>query len=424
MTVEPTVAVLATLDTKAEEARFLARRIAEEGGRARVIDIGLGEAADDVAEVTAPAVAATVGHDVAALRRGLRDVAMAAMGEGAGIHLRRWYDEGRLDGVIAVGGNQGTAIAAIAMRALPFGPAKLIVSTVASGNVRSYVRDHDIAMQFSVADLLGGPNLVTTSVLDRCAAGIVAMARAARRQPRAAPAPAVAVTAFGNTEKAVVRAIEEIRASGLETVPFHASGACGSAMERLVEEGRIQAVLDLTVHEVLGELHPDDIYAPVRPGRLTAAGRMGIPQVVAPGGLEYLCFGGVGTIPERYRGRPTHIHNPYNTNVRTTAGELEAVAALIAERLNAATGPAAVLVPLRGWSQVGSPGGILHDPVANEALVATLRARLRPDIPLRCLDLAINDEEFAVTAARTLLGMLAGAPALAHRTAGETRGQR
>jgi uncharacterized protein (UPF0261 family) len=144
---------------------------------------------------------------------------------------------------------------------------------------------------------------------------------------------------------------------------------------------------------------------------------MGIPQVVVPGGLEYLCFGPAGTIPERYRGRPTHIHNPYNTNVRTTAAELGAVAALIAERLNAATGPVAVLVPLRGWSQVGSPGGILHDPEANEALVATLRTRLRPDIPLRCLDLAINDEEFAVTAARTLLGMLAGAPALAHRTA-------
>ncbi|MFH5823665.1 Tm-1-like ATP-binding domain-containing protein [Georgenia sp. AZ-5] len=414
MTTGPTIAVLATMDTKSEEARFLTERITREGGKALVVDIGLGGESYDFASITAAEVAAVVGRDVGRLRGGPRDEAMASMGQGAATYLRRWYDAGMLDGVIAVGGNQGTAIASIAMRELPFGPAKLIVSTVASGNVRSYVMDSDIAMQFSVADLLGGPNVITTSILDRCAAGIVAMGRASRRERAMAPGDVVAVTAFGNTEKAVVRAIEEIRANGLHTVPFHASGACGSAMERLVEDRRINAVLDLTVHEVLGELHPDDIYAPVRPGRLTAAGRAGVPQVVVPGGLEYLCFGGVATIPPRYRGRPTHVHNPYNTNVRTTAAELEAVGALIAERLNAATGPVAVLIPLLGWSHVGSPGGVLHDPQANDALVRTLRARLRDDIPLRCYDLAINDEEFAVTAAHTLLDMMARSPETLH----------
>ena len=328
------------------------------------------------------------------------------MGRGARAILRRWHANGDLDGVIAVGGNQGTAIASIAMRELPIGPAKLIISTVASGNVRSYVMDSDIAMQFSVADLLGGPNLVTTPILHKCAAGIVAMARASMRYVEPSHPPVVAVTAFGNTEEAVVGAIAELRSQGFETVPFHASGACGSAMERLVDEGRIQAVLDLTVHEILGELHPADIYAPVRTGRLTAAGRKGIPQVIVPGGLEYLCFGGVETIPERYRGRPTHVHNPYNTNVRTTGEELQAVGRLIAERLNAATGPVEVLIPLRGWSRVGGPGGVLHDTDANDALIMTLQERLRDDIPMRCLDMEINDHEFAEIAARTLTALI------------------
>ncbi|WP_127129733.1 Tm-1-like ATP-binding domain-containing protein [Georgenia sp. SYP-B2076] len=407
MTAAPRIAVLATLDTKSEEAAFLRAVIGAEGGEARVVDIGLGAAAYPFAAVGAPEVARAAGRELPELRAGLRGEAMAAMGRGAGRLLVDWYARGELDGAIAVGGNQGTAIASIAMRQLPIGPPKLIISTVASGNVRSYVMDSDIAMQFSVADLLGGPNLITTPILRRSAAGIVAMARAASAETEVAHAPAVAVTAFGNTEQAVVAAVAEVRAAGLEVIPFHASGACGSAMERLVDEGRIQAVLDLTTHEVLGELHPEDIYAPVRPGRLTAAGRAGIPQVVVPGGLEYLCFGGVETIPPRYRGRPTHIHNPYNTNVRTTAEELAAVGRLVAERLNAATGPVAVLIPLRGWSHVGSPGGVLHDPAANAALVAELRARLRPDIPLELFDLTINDQEFAHAAAHAVVRMMA-----------------
>lgn len=411
MAAAPVVAVLATLDTKREEAVFLRDRIIDNDGEAVVVDIGLSPADDPVATVPASAVAAAAGRDVPGLRAGPRDEAMAAMGAGAAAHLTRWYDAGRLDGMIGVGGNQGTAVASIAMRAVPIGAPKLLISTVASGNVRKYVMDSDIAMQFSVADLLGGPNIVTTSILDTCAAGIVAMARAAARyRARARPrATAVAVTAFGNTEAAVVRAVAALREQGYEIVPFHASGACGSAMERLIRQGTLQAVLDMTTHELLGELHPRDIYAPVRPGRLTAAGEMGIPQVVVPGGLEYLCFGGVDEIPEAYRGRPTHVHNPYNTNVRTTAEELAAVGELMAERLNAATGPVAVLVPLRGWSHVGSPGGVLHDPAINQALIDVLGARLRSDIPLTLLDLSINDEAFAVTAAQTLTDMV-GAP--------------
>jgi uncharacterized protein (UPF0261 family) len=192
----------------------------------------------------------------------------------------------------------------------------------------------------------------------------------------------------------------------------------------LVEEGAIAGVLDLTTHELLAELYPEDAYTPVRPGRLTAAGNAGIPQVVVPGGLEYFCFGGPQTVPERLRARPTHRHNPYNMNVRAAAEELTRVGEEMAARLNAARGPAAVLVPLRGWSEVGSPGGVLHDPDANAALVEALRTRLRPEVTLRQVDTTINDPEFARLAARTLTGLMdAPAPASGEQLETAMRGR-
>lgn len=402
----PTVAVLATLDTKQAEADYLAEQIASAGAIPRVIDIGLGSGGQD-GDVGNAEVAARSGRTMEELRRSARHTAMQAMGLGAGEILREWQDAGALHGAIAVGGNQGTAIASIAMRELPIGPAKLIISTVASGNVRDYVMDSDIAMQFSVADLLGGPNVVTGDILRRSAAGVVAMAAAAMTPLEAEHRTVVAITAFGNTEPAVVAAMGHLRNAGYACVPFHASGACGSAMERLVQEGTVDAVLDLTTHEVLGELEPRDIYAPVRPGRLTAAGERGLPQVIVPGGLEYFCFGAEATIPPEYRDRPTHVHNPYNTNVRTSAEDLRRAGELVAERLNAATGPVAVLIPTLGWSGIGSPGGLLHQPQTNQVFTDTLRATLAAHVRLAEHDLTINDPAFAQVAVRTLIDLFA-----------------
>lgn len=203
--------------------------------------------------------------------------------------------------------------------------------------------------------------------------------------------------------------MERLADAGVQTVPFHASGASGSAMERLVDEGMFAGVLDLTTHELLGELYPADVYAPVRPGRLTAAGRRGVPQVVAPGGLEYHCFAAADTIPAQLRDRPTHHHNRNNTNVRASADELVAVAEEMACRLGSAAGPVAVMIPRRGWSEVGSPGGILHDPAANAAFVDALRRSLPPRVTLRELDCTINDPVFAAAAADTMLDYLARA---------------
>lgn len=406
------IAILATLDTKGLEAAFVRDELARHGCEVQVVDVGLtpGEGAD----VTAVSVATAAGWDLARLRTRRRDVAISTMADGASRILGQWQAKGWLAGVIGLGGNQGTALASAAMRSLPIGLPKLIVSTVASGDVRGFVGDSDIMMGFSVGDLLGGPNALTAGVLQRAAAAVAGMA-AVTWAGREGPAPegqhAVAVTAFGNTQAAVVTIMAELQAAGVSAVPFHASGASGSAMERLVEDGRFDAVVDLTTHELLAELYPEDIYRPVRPGRLTAAGRRGIPQAVAPGGLEYYCFGGPETIPSRYRNRPTHHHNTTNTNVRASADELRAVASTMASRLNAAQGPVAVFVPLHGWSEVGSPGGVLHDEEANGAFLAVLRAELAPRIALHELECTINDPVFAAGMAQMVLRELgAGSP--------------
>lgn len=408
----PFVAVLATMDTKGGEARYLCDVLAGLGYGARVVDIGLRPTpmADPERDIGAEVVAHAAGATLADLRdHTRRDRAMAEMAVGAGLLLRGWHNAGRLSGVLAVGGNQGTAVASAAMRSLPYGIPKVVVSTVASGNVRGYVGDSDITMMFSVADLLGGPNAVTAPVLHSAAAAVAGMVAAGRPEPVATGRPLVATTAFGNTHAAVTTAIASLAEAGVDTVAFHASGACGSAMERLIAEGMFDGVLDLTTHELLGEIEPADIYAPVRPSRLTAAGARGIAQVLVPGGCEYFCFGAEETIPPRLRGRAVHHHNPLNTNVRTSAAELDRLGALFAERANAAVGPTTVLIPTQGWSEIGSPGGILHDRAANSAFVARLHEELARHVEYRELDLTINDPRFAVEAAAALLRLLPGA---------------
>lgn len=405
----PVVAVLATVDTKAAETAFLRDELEARGCQVRVVDVGLHTAEIDRREldVSSGSVAAAGGGDVADLRANARrDHAMATMGAGAGAILSAWHRDGRLDAVLGIGGNQGTAIAAAAMRELPFGVPKYIVSTVASGNVRGYVGDSDIVLAFSVGDLLGGPNVVTETILRHAAAATAAMAMVDRATPSRSK-PLVAITAFGNTQKAVDAAIARLAAAGVDVVPFHASGASGSAMERFIADGLFDGVLDMTTHELLAELYPDDIYTPVRPGRLTAAGKLGLPQVVVPGGLEYHCFAAADTIPSALRGRLTHYHNPNNTNVRSSVSELIAVARVMAERLNAATGPVSVLIPALGWSQVGSPGGPLHDLETNASFVGELRRLVNDRIVVRELPMAINDDPFGPLAADELVSLLA-----------------
>lgn len=422
------IAIIATLDTKAEEARFLQVWFRARGYDARLVDVGT--ARDPQPPVAGPdvpreTIAAAAGVSLPSLLSMRRDEAMAAMGRGAGIVLQAWLADGVLAGAIGIGGHQGTTIGSLAMRALPLGLPRVLVSTVASGNVRPFIGHSDIAIVCSVGDLLGGPNRVTRPVLVRAAGMLAGMIGAAVPRAAAAPAtatadpvtatadpaaPAAAVTALGNTHAAVVRVMERLRERGYEVVPFHASGAGGSAMEALVREGTFEAVIDLTPHELVGEVLGDDIYTPVVPGRLTAAGASGIPQVVAPGGLDYFVFGSEETVPPRYRGRATHHHNPYNTNIRATADELRRVGEVLAGRLNSACGPTAFLYPLKGWSYIGREGGPLWDPDANEALRVVVRRLLRPDVRYVEVDAWINDVRFADEVAAVACEFLAARP--------------
>ncbi|HEX2923709.1 MAG TPA: Tm-1-like ATP-binding domain-containing protein, partial [Chloroflexota bacterium] len=331
-----------------------------------------------------------------------RDQIMETMGRGAGVILRHEWEKGELDGVIALGGNQGTAIAGIALESLPIGLPKVVVSTVASGNIRPYIRHRDVAMIFSVADILGGPNTITRTILSNATGALMGMAEIGIPLSRNPEKRVVAVTALGNTNALVTRACSQLEELGYEVVAFHASGACGSAMEELIDQGMIDGVLDLTIHELVGEVFGDDIYTPTSPGRLEAAGRKGIPQVVAPGGIEYFCFGPLDTVPPKYLNRAIHHHNPYNMNIRATGEEMEKLGRVVAEKLNGSRGPVAFILPLRGWSVVGAPGGPLYNPEANSHFISALKANLSPRIRLVQLDALINDPVVADQAVQLL----------------------
>jgi uncharacterized protein (UPF0261 family) len=389
------IAILATLDTKGAEVASMRGLLETLGYRATVIDIApLGPPAIG-ADLTNDEVARQGGWKLAELvRQGRRDRIMEVMGKGAGKLLSNLFSEGRIAGAIGLGGNQGTAVSAMAMRVLPFGFPKYLVSTVASGNIRPYVGDRDIGVVFSVGDFLGGTNPVTGPILANAVAAVVGMAEHGTRIAVKPGERTIAVTALGNTEPAASRAVQTLKDRGFRAVAFHASGAGGSAMEDLIAEGQIQGVFDLTPHELTEEVVGAGAYQPVNPGRLTAAGKRGIPQVVSTGGLEYLCFGLRESIPLRLRKRRTYMHNPYNANVKASRAEMAEVGLVMADRLNAASGPTAVMVPRKGWSVYGAPGGPLHDETGNRDLVKVLREHLKEGIQLTEIDAHINDAAF------------------------------
>ncbi len=402
-----TIAVLGTMDTKGPEAAYLKQLIEARGHNALLVDVGPLGPPGTSPQVQSSRIAELAGSSLEELLRdGRRERIMEAMGRGAGRLLVQLLGEGGLQGVIGLGGNQGTAIAAAAMRALPLGFPKFLVSTVASGNLRPYVGHKDIAVMFSVSDLFGGPNTVSAAILANAASALLGMVEQGGQICAGSPERTIAITALGNTEKAVSHAAKLLKESGFEPVGFHASGAGGSAMEELVAAGAIGGVLDITPHELAEEVAGAGIYAPVVPGRLTAAGRKGVPQVVSTGSLEYLCFGPRESIPPRLRRRRTYMHNPYNANVKLSRGEMKRVGQVMAERLNQARGPAAVLVPARGWSVYGSRGGPLHDPGGNRALLDALQRGLRSGIPCTLVDAHINDPGFAGACVQTMVGLM------------------
>ncbi len=384
-----TVVLLGTLDTKGSEYEFLRGQLRAHGVDGMLVDAGSGGAPLVEPDIGAAEVAAAAGAELAALTD--RGEAVETMGRGAEAVVRRLYEEGRLQGILALGGSGGTSIATRAMRALPVGVPKLMVSTMASGDTRPYVGEVDIAMMYSVVDI-SGINAISERILANAAAAIAAMAQV--EVPEHAEArPLIGATMFGVTTPCVTRARERLEELGYEVLVFHATGSGGRSMEALARGGFFVGVLDSTTTELADELVGGVLSA--GPERLDAAGELGLPQVVSLGALDMVNFGPLDTVPERFRSRNLYEHNPTVTLMRTTPDECLELGRTIGRKLSAARGPVALFVPLRGVSMIAVEGGPFHDPAADEALRAGLRETLSDAVEVHELDLDINDPAFA-----------------------------
>jgi uncharacterized protein (UPF0261 family) len=395
------VVVMGALDTKGAELQFVKDQIEARGHKTLVVDSGVLGEPPFTADIPRAEVASAAGASLADLvARNDRGTAVSAMSKGAEAIARRLLEQGRIDGIIAMGGGAGTSVGTAAMRALPLGIPKVMVSTLASSDVRGYVGVKDIMMVPAIVDI-SGLNRISRGVFTRAAAAICGMVEA--RVPEGDDKPLITASMFGNTTKCVEAARAIVEREGYEVLIFHAVGVGGQTMESLIDAGMISGVLDVTLTEWADELAGGVLSA--GPHRLDAAPKTGTPAVYAPGCLDIINFWGPETIPEKYRNSRIYKHNERQYLVRTNVEESAELGRIIAGKLNQSVGPAAVYVPLQGISVISSPGGPYHWPEADAALFEALRTNLRKDIPYHELDLNINDPEFARAMADGLLDM-------------------
>jgi len=396
------IAVLGTMDTKGDEHGFVAEQIRARGHQTLIIDVGTGGPPKLKPDVTREEVAALSGIDLAeVLARHDRGAAVTAMTRAAATVLEKLAGAGRIHGVISLGGGGGTAIGTAAMRALPLGFPKLMVSTLASGNTAQYVGVKDIVMMPSIVDV-AGLNRVSRVILTRAAGAICGMVEVT--PPSGQDKPIIAASMFGNTTECVQKAREILEAAGYEVLVFHATGTGGRSLEALIESGLVAGVLDVTTTEWADELVGGFLTA--GPTRLEAAARAGVPAVVAPGCLDMVNFFGPESVPAKFSGRIFYHHNPQVTLMRTNSEECAQLGRILGVKLNISTGPVAVLIPRRAISVISAPGQPFHDPSADQALFDEIRANLRKDIELQEFDCTINDPVFAEACAHTLLRLI------------------
>jgi len=395
-----TVVLLGTLDTKGAEYAFLGDRVRAAGCDVILVDCGV-MGSSLLADVSADEVAAVAGEDRAGLAAaGDRGPAMAAMTRGATGIVRRLHAEGRLHGILGLGGSGGSSLVSAAMQALPIGVPKLLVSTMASGDTRPYVGTSDITLMYPVVDI-AGINIISERILANAAAAIAGMALAsAAFTSRADTRPLIGATMFGVTTPCVTAARELLEARGYEVLVFHATGTGGRAMEALMRAGFITGALDVTTTELADELVGGVLSA--GPDRLEAAGALGLPQVVSLGALDMVNFGPLDTVPAAFRDRNLYEHNATVTLMRTTEAECAELGRILARKLNVATGPLAVFIPTGGVSMIDAPGLPFHDPAADAALVRELKAGLRPGVEVVEMATHINDPAFARAMAERL----------------------
>ncbi|HJT32369.1 MAG TPA: Tm-1-like ATP-binding domain-containing protein [Pirellulales bacterium] len=394
------VYLLATLDTKGHEAAYVRELLRGWDVDARLVDTGCLGVPQVVPDVSREALYAAGGYrlaDLAAARD--RGRAITAAAESAASMMARMRREQRLDGVLALGGSAGTTIGAAAMRALPWGVPKLLVSTLASGQVRQYIGDKDILMLNPVVDLIG-LNRISRAVLTNAARAMAGMVTLRVPIASATDRPLVAASMFGVTTPCVEQARAVLEAAGYEVLVFHATGNGGQAMESLIAEGLIAGVLDITTTELADEIVGGFLSA--GPSRLTAAAWRGVPQVVSVGATDMVNFYGPESVPERFAGRTFYRHNANVTLMRTTPEENARIGADMGDKLAKATGPVTILLPRRGVSAIDRQGEPFDDPAARSVLFDAIRASAG-EAEVVELDCHINDQEFATAAAERLL---------------------
>ncbi len=394
------IAIISTLDTKGPEVAFVKAKIEGEGFSTLILDTGIlgqRDPSGPAADVSADRIAAEGGEDRAELiarsaEKETRNRGIRAMSSGSAKIIRQLYDEGRICGVIGLGGAQGTEIGTFAMRALPLGVPKMMVSTVASGQTPFgiYTGTRDLTIMHSVVDILG-LNSLMRQILSNAVGAVVGMARAEARE---APSTSlkIGITIYGQTTPAALVIKPQLEARGYEVFAFHCNGTGGQSMEELAVEGLLNGLFDLSTHEIT-----DEIFGGIHAGnadRLLAGGLTGIPRLVVPGGLDIITLRELETVPEIYRRQPYVKHNPHITLVRLTAEQMVQVAEVMVARLNQAKAPVVVAIPMGGFSFYNKEGLHFRDVDADQAFIQTLKAKLKPEIEICELDGHVNDAIF------------------------------
>ena len=391
-----TILIVGTFDTKEDEILFCRDRVKERGHDVLLMDTGILRDPTVTPDITRFQVAKAGGADNLddLIARGDKGYCVQTMIYGVAIEAARLYKIGAFQGILGVGGAQGTAICSSAMRALPTGVPKIIVSTVASGHATfgPFVGTKDLTLMHSVADIQG-LNFLTKRILTNAAGAICGMVEVFEGEISRSRQRTVALSMLGTTTQGALRAKDILMGHGFEVVAFHQNGTGGIAMEDLIREKAFQGVLDLNLHEI-GDRWYGGLHGAIRPDRLEAAGTMGIPQVVAPGSINYVVLGPLEELPAEIRVRKLIVHNPTLTLVRLTPEELREVGRVTAKKLNLSIGPTRVFIPLRGFCDPDREGFPLWDPEGNQAFIESLEEAIRPDIPLVKWDAHINEPDF------------------------------
>lgn len=402
-----TILLIATFDTKEEEALYIKNKIEEHGIQVLTMDAGILSSPKGRVDIDHHQVAQAGGIPLEeAVSGGDKGKCISNMIRGSEILCKKLYDQGCFQGIIGLGGAQGTEIASAAMKTLPIGVPKLIVSTVASGRATfgPYVGTKDLSLMHSVADLQG-LNFLTKRILENAANAICGMVMGLGEKLMFPEKIPVAMSMLGTTTPGALRAKTILEEKGYEVVTFHQNGTGGIAMEDLIREGWFMGVLDLNLHEI-GDRVVGGLHGAIREDRLEAAGQLAIPQVIAPGSINYAVLGPYEQLPAEWKSRKWIIHNPNLTLVRLTSEELRRIGKLVGEKLNKAKGPVHVFIPLRGFSYPDREGYPHWEPEGNEAFIHSLKETLNPSIPVTELEAHINDPEFIDPVVETFLLMM------------------